>query len=476
MNLESKAKIIKTFLENGIQVSTRALEQLIKKKDFEKHIDILIDKLRNENRNFLLPTDLVLEEGKDNDIEILRNYTQSYRIKGIEDMSAYFLARLNYFKKKLQSRLKNVISINNLKKTGKDKVSLIAIVSEKVKTKNGNYLFNLEDFTGQIKAIATKDDVKKAAESVAYDDVLGFVGSAGDNVFFIDEIIWPDIPIKDEKKETGEDIKVAFISDIHIGSKKFLVNKFQNFLNWLNGKVDKNIELHPELPEKIKYIFIAGDIVDGVGVYPTQYNDLVIKDIYKQYKEAAKFIGKIPERIKVIVSPGNHDYVRLSEPQPPIDKDIAPELYELPNVLMVSNPSYLKIENHLNGGFNVLVYHGTSMDYLIPNDSNLKDGYKHPEKIMLAMLKRRHLSPPYETNLIPQPNNGDPLIIPEEVDIFQTGHVHSNGASNYRGVTLVNGGTWQEKTDFQVFLGHEPTPARLPVLNLKDRQLTLIQF
>jgi len=68
------------------------------------------------------------------------------------------------------------------------------------------------------------------------------------------------------------------------------------------------------------------------------------------------------------------------------------------------------------------------------------------------------------------------MIIPEDIDIFQTGHVHSNGALNYRGVTLINGGTWQDKTEYQAFLGHEPTPARLSLLNLKTKQLTLIQF
>ncbi len=476
-----KLNLLNLFLKNQIQVSPDALNKLLESDHPLSYSQTLIDNLKNENRTILLPDDikannLKKETSKKSSYRILKNYTQTYHITGIEDMSAYFLARLDYFKKQLRGRLSNTISISNLRKSGRDKISLIAIVSNKTKTRNGNYMFTLEDYSGQIKAIAVGEKVKQIAESVVYDDVLGFVGSAGDNVFFIDEIVWPDIPIKEEKKDPNNDTNVAFISDLHIGSKNFLSDKFQTFLNWLNGKVNKKTELYPQLSENIKYLFIAGDIVDGVGVYPTQYDDLEIPDIYKQYKEAANILSQIPEKIKVFISPGNHDYVRLAEPQPPISKEIASDLYELPNVSMVSNPCYLKIEKELNGGFNVLLYHGTSMDSLIPMIPSLKDGYKHPEKVMLAMLKRRHLSPPYETNLIPQPNNGDPLIIPSDVDIFQTGHVHSNGALNYRGVTLVNGGTWQAKTEFQVFLGHEPTPARVPVINLKNRNLTLIQF
>jgi DNA polymerase II small subunit len=34
---------------------------------------------------------------------------------------------------------------------------------------------------------------------------------------------------------------------------------------------------------KIKYLFVAGDSVDGIGIYPQQITELDIFDIYEQF-------------------------------------------------------------------------------------------------------------------------------------------------------------------------------------------------
>ena len=47
---------------------------------------------------------------------------------------------------------------------------------------------------------------------------------------------------------------------------------------------------------KVKYLFITGDTIDGVGVYPSQEKDILIKDVNEQYKKLAEFLVKIRKK------------------------------------------------------------------------------------------------------------------------------------------------------------------------------------
>ena len=67
-----------------------------------------------------------------------------------------------------------------------------------------------------------------------------------------------------------------------------------------------------EIAGRVKYLLIAGDIVDGVGIYPGQQNELTIRDVHKQYNFAIKYLEKIPDYIEIVLSPGNHDAARKS--------------------------------------------------------------------------------------------------------------------------------------------------------------------
>ena len=75
-------------------------------------------------------------------------------------------------------------------------------------------------------------------------------------------------------------------------------------------------EAQKELASQVKYVFVVGDLVDGVGIYPGKDKELTITDIYSQYEECATLLAKIPKHIKIIVCPGNHDAMRVAEPQP----------------------------------------------------------------------------------------------------------------------------------------------------------------
>jgi DNA polymerase II small subunit len=77
-----------------------------------------------------------------------------------------------------------------------------------------------------------------------------------------------------------------------------------------------------EIAGRVKYLLIAGDVVDGIGIYPGQQHELTIRNVHKQYDFAIKYFEKIPSYIDIFISPGNHDAARKSLPQPAIPKDI----------------------------------------------------------------------------------------------------------------------------------------------------------
>jgi len=50
---------------------------------------------------------------------------------------------------------------------------------------------------------------------------------------------------------------------------------------------------------------------------------------------------------------------------------------------------------------------------------------------------------------------------------LHVGHVHIVGFDMYRGVLLLNSGTWQKQTPFQASVGLTPTPGLAVIVNLK---------
>ncbi|MGZ5561713.1 MAG: hypothetical protein ACXWER_04305, partial [Halobacteriota archaeon] len=59
---------------------------------------------------------------------------------------------------------------------------------------------------------------------------------------------------------------------------------------------------------------------------------------------------------------------------------------------------------------------------------------------------------------------------------LHSGHVHTIGASQYRGVNVVNSGTWQGQTKYQKSLNINPRPGVMPVCNLASMETTFIDF
>ena len=284
------------------------------------------------------------------------------------------------------------------------------------------------------------------------------------------------MPVR-EPKRAPEESYAVFMSDLHFGSAQFLEEDFNRFLNWISGNLGNSAQ--KEIASKVRYVIIAGDVVDGVGVYQDQYDELSLKDVKEQYKMCADFLSGIPQHIKIIVSPGNHDAVRAAEPQAAFSDDFAAPLLKLPNLIPVSNPAVVNIGASGNfPGFDVLIYHGYSFDYYVANVDSIRrqGGYERADLIMKFLLQRRHLAPAHTSTLILPDSSVDPLFIGIVPDIFATGHIHRTSVSDYKGIALINSSCWQGKTKFQERLGHNPQPSRVPVFNLKTGATKIINF
>ena len=376
----------------------------------------------------------------------------------VEDFVNYFRSRYSKIAKILLKTRNSVeeMYIEDIKNNVGNKGRFIVFVNAISTTKKGNLMFIVEDPTGVHRAIISsyKQDVLEKAKEVIVDDIIAIEAKIYEEYLIVESIEFPDMKIK-ERKKSETDLAVAYISDIHFGSKYFLGDVFEQFIRWIKeGKGQA---------EKLKYIIVGGDVVDGVGVYPKQEKELEVLDIYKQYSMFDDFVEALPDYIEVLVIPGNHDAVRRAEPQEAIPSDFIKS-----RAHRLGNPSFFELE-----GIKHLVYHGTSMDSLISHIPKLN--YKEPEKVQVEMLKRRHLSTIYGGNPI-YPDYVDYLVIEEEPDVFQAGHVHKNGYTDYRGTLVINSGTFQGLTEFQRKQGHIPTPGQVYVYELASAKLNMVDF
>jgi DNA polymerase II small subunit len=351
----------------------------------------------------------------------------------------------------------------------KSNVTVVGMIQDKSYTKNNNLMLEIEDMSGHIKVLisSNKERLMERAKYIVRDEIIAFSGALGEDIIFVNDFEFPDIAVGRQRNQAPDDINAIFTSDIHVGSNEFVDKAFLRFIKWL--RQDKGNSRQQELASKVKYIVVCGDVVDGVGIYPNQQKELAITDIYKQYEKTAELLSYVPDWIEIIVSPGNHDATRSGNPQFPIPDTFSHELYEMDNVHMVSNPSFFSLH-----GVKCLAYHGDSIfDFLsqVPG-FHLDD----PIAPMTEMLRKRHLAPVYGmgTQIVPEPK--DYLCIDEPPDIFQTGHTHMNGNGSYRGTTLINSGGWQAQTSFQKMRNITPDVAKVPIMNLQDHKLVVMNF
>tara|TARA_Y100000310_G_C20679319_1_gene814984 strand:- start:1179 stop:2825 length:1647 start_codon:yes stop_codon:yes gene_type:complete len=390
----------------------------------------------------------------------------------VKDFVVHFRSRYELMRKILEA--KGLEDLSSIRKVGfeRENYTIIASILKKRITKNKNLILEVEDMTGSIAVLINqnKKELFEKAENLLVDDIVGFSASGSSEILFANDVIFPEAGLA-EKKYGKEDVWVAFSSDLHVGSLMFLEENFLRFIKWLNGK--EGDEKQQEIAKKIKYLFLIGDNVDGVGVFPGQDRLLDIKDMKNQYDKLIELLKLIRKDIKIIICPGQHDAVWVGEPQPVIGEEWAPELYNMENVFLVANPALIEVDS----GFKILMYHGASMQGIIEEipEIRLKYGHSSPTRVVKEMLKRRHLAPMHGAcDYIPCEQ--DPLAIREVPDILITGNEHRSEVSSYNNILLVSGSCWQSITPFEERVGHVPDPCKVPLFNLKTREIKILDF
>ncbi|KXB02648.1 hypothetical protein AKJ45_01610 [candidate division MSBL1 archaeon SCGC-AAA261F19] len=425
-------------------------------------------------------------------ITVLYDVTGRSTSKGtVEDFIQLFRDRYDKLSKIVQKRegFRDAIPLGNISNFEGRNVEIIGLVVNRRETRKGDaQLVELEDPTGRatvyVKDTKFNESVINNVKLVVTDEVIGARVKVPDSLrndgrsplVWGNDIIWPDVPVSSSESEESkgaqieESTCVALISDLHVGSKMFLSDVFDKFLEWIRGV--RGTEEQKRLASQVKYLIVAGDLVDGIGIYPNQQRELFISDVYEQYEAAAELLAQIPENIKIIIAPGNHDAVRPAEPQPALPPAIASPFEGL-NIKLVGNPASISI-----CGVDFLIYHGCGFDDLISADPELDR--EDVVKSMIKVLQKRHLAPIYGSPMGARtpiaPEEKDYMVIEDPPDVLHCGHLHRYGCGRYRGVLMVNSGTFQERTSYMKRMGVVPTPGMVPVMDLQTKNVRTIQF
>lgn len=478
------ARAARDFLEKLERLSgQKIINKSVLNRNFE-FVKSVVNKLPGEEKELIeksfVRLGISVEIGKEieivgsrkeksrNDFMVFSPDTRNDKKLEVGDFVGHFRARYQELQRILMGRseLQNLVSINKIS-NNKASIGIIGIVSEKRTTKNGNLMLKFEDLTGEIGALVKAgSEVFEKANELQLDDVVGVRASGNRDMLFVHELIWPD-SFK-ERMKFDEEILIGFVSDVHVGSDRHFGEEFKKFINWLN---------EDEEARKIKYLFFVGDNVDGVGIFPGQEKLLELKSMKEQYELLAEYLKRIPSRIQMFMCPGQHDAVRVAEPQPVLDRRYAEALYDIENLILVSNPSLIKLIEGKKE-FKILMYHGASIHSFINEIDELRkmNAHKCPAKAVKHMLKRRHLSPTHE-NAIYIPNaKKDGLVISETPDILCTGEVHRPDIEGYNGTLIITGSCWQGQTAFEEKVGNLPDPCKIPVYNLKTGALKVLDF
>ena len=398
------------------------------------------------------------------EIEVHNDMTgQSTGTGEYSDFVSVFRDRYEKLSKQLRGRVNHRPTDALERMSGGEEAAIVGMVSDIRSTASGHWLIELEDTNGTFPCLVMKDRaIADLVQELLYDEVIAVDGTLADDsgILFVDSLHFPDIPRTHQPSTADRHVQAALISDVHVGSQEFMADAWHQFADWL----------HTPEAEQIEYLMIAGDMVEGVGVYPDQDEELDVVDIYEQYERFSEYLKEVPGDIEIRMIPGNHDAVRLAEPQPAFDEELR-DIMTAHDAQVHSNPSLVTIE-----GVTVLMYHGVSLDEVIAELPDEKASYDEPHKAMYQLLKKRHVAPQYGGHTRLAPEDRDYLVMEEVPDVFHTGHVHKLGWGKYHNVLAINSGCWQAQTDFQKSVNIDPDAGFAPILDLDTLDMTVRKF
>lgn len=519
-----RRNMLKKLISSGLQISPDALDYVLSLESPNQVVDSIIIACRETScpsvlsRDFIehllndksTPSEIALELepfdthiqveiAKPSDSEPIEDASGSIRILkspdmdsvgsegSVEDFLALFDDRYNRIKEIYDSRMDTqsalspaaartrgadsrrhrILQAEGHRSTRPPSVIVIGIVRNKRTSQSDNIILDVEDKTGSMICVVPTSmrspngqKLAEKANSVLLDEIVcvkGYVDQDGRMI--AEDVIFPGIPMIRGGGKAQREVYAAFISDLHCGSNEFLEDEFDQFIRWLSGIDVDDSEKY--MVDRTEYLFIAGDLVDGIGVYPEQRNDLAIPSIYDQYALLASKLRDLPDRIKILCIPGNHDACRQALPRPPILKEFAGPLYDLGDrIIMLGDPCHVVVER-----VNFILNHGDSLDDLVTNIPGAS--YQKPAIPMKALLEKRHLAPLFGGKTELAPLHRDWMVIDTPPDVIHFGHAHHNAVSNHpHRVKIINSGTFQAQTDFMRKQGIVPTPGIVTLLNL----------
>lgn len=399
------------------------------------------------------------------------NYNGASESKGKAlDFLQLFQDKFTFLHAELKNRGYQPRSLAKIDRQGRDsEFDVIIMVTEKKNTKNGHILLSIEDMEGQAKALipASDEELINRAKRLTEDDVIGMkckLARTGE-LLIVKDFSWPDLPQR-KPKTSDVDLGITITSDVHLGSKLFLRNWWEKFVSWMNREVGSESE--KARVGKMKYLVIAGDLVDGIGVYPTQINELEIKDIFEQYRQFENYLQQLPDYLEIFITPGNHDPCRWHDPQPPVLKEMVPHLYEQKNIHFLPSPAWVEIE-----GQKTLIYHGSG---LIGGMFAMNIPPTKPEEVIKELLIKRDLMSVYGTKHPYAPEPKAYMLVREHPDLYIGGDNHYNAYAQYRGTTIINNGCWQTTSAYAASKGFINTPGRVPQFNLHTATIRESRF
>src|SRR5438309_5247082 len=405
---EERRKAIGTILEAGFQMESEAFKALMEVSSAGRLDPLVKEVLRVagtvEPRPASISRDLVLRaaehldipgrnletehaglahrhrfaEALESQLEVVSDPTGKLGTTGaFDDFLHYFRNRFDkmslLFRQRMDTRNAGTIS-DALLGGSNGRGRFICMVLDK-REKGDRIFLTVDDYEDEATVLVGRQNptVYEMARKVVRDQVIFIQARKSAGALLIAEsIVLPEIPDR-KPGHASEEIYAALISDVHVGSKVFLEDVFRRVLSWLKGEIGTPNQR--EIAERVKYILIGGDLVDGIGVYPRQEVDLAVPDIYEQYRIAAKFVGEIPEYMDVILIPGNHDAVRQALPQPSIPKDFAGPVYDSRKITSLGDPAEVRLH-----GVQFLLYHGTSLMDILSGVPGLD--YQRPVEAM----------------------------------------------------------------------------------------------
>ena len=473
--------VVNFLLKKGFQVTPDAIDHLktMNRPEFQDLMKRIIkSKNRNNDDNFMVSLDDVRQNIVQPDVETDVSKVDDYEVldgndvlqKQLEGVNGYHLLMKNRFSKYKQIMYdrqdsRKITRISTLvQHTDQNEHKIAGLLKSRNKLPK-SYEMELEDESTDLRLLVTDGNNIRKVESFLIDQMViaDIVFSKKIGRFIVKNCYSLDVPAEVFQSIEGvEPVYGVFLSDIHVGSKTFLNREFQDFLNWINGHSGDL-----EVVSKIRYVVIAGDLVDGIGVYPGQEEELTELNLSKQYDEFAGLMAQIPKSIKIFVSPGNHDATRQALPQPPIFKRYAKTLYEMDNVILLGDPCLVRLH-----GVNTLVYHGQSLVDIVGSSPGIT--FDKPAEAMKVLLKARHLAPTHGSTRVALEED-DKLVIKIVPNIFHCGHIHTVQTLKYKGTLLINSGTWQDQTQFQKRMGIVPNPAIAVIVDLNSLKVKMMK-